>query len=84
MCVHVYIYVCMYVGMYVCMYGPGIFPVAEGENGHRRMDIMRSALLYCNVPSGYLTQLWRITIFNRYSKSSKNIYKWAMFHGYVK
>ena len=55
MCVHVYIYICMYVGMYVCMYGPGIFPVAEGENGHRRMDMMRSALLSCDVPSGYLT-----------------------------
>ena len=51
----IYLYICMYVGMYVCMYGPGIFPVAEGENGHRRMDMMRSALLSCDVPSGYLT-----------------------------
>ena len=34
--------------------------------------------IYIYTPSGKLTQLWKITIFN-----GKIHYKWAIFHSYV-
>ena len=49
---------------------------ARRDCTHTSMDRSNNKL---RIPSGYLTWPWKITIFNR-----QTIYKWAIFHGYVK